>query len=532
MADVGTGERPRDLGIAGYRDFVRIGSGGYSTVYRAHQDLFDRDVAVKILSVHVVDDTARRRFRRECSAAGRISDHPNVATLLDAGFTAGGSPYITSEYCPGGSLADQLLERGPLPADEVVTLGIKLAHGLQAVHDAGVLHRDIKPANILVSSYDEPMLADFGIALAETGVHSTGANLATPYYTAPETLHGTPPSIAADVYSLSATLWELLSGRAPHAIDTPEPLTVMLARIGEDPLPLLDPSVAPPPLADLLRRGLSLDPTERPRTAGALAAELEALRPDPTPAAETADTAVVAAPDDGHDAATRAFARIPRPLLISAAVLVGVLAVIGLFAVLRGDEPEEADSAPSGPAPANQVASVLDLLGTFDLGGAEVHAELIPVSDDEGVIEIRIPVSWDETDTAGAVIDGQLAYGVTASDDLADFAEFAEASGAEVLVVTGVDPADPMALEAVLSEVGLPPDCEPTGFVDFDDGRSIGTAEAFEGCGDGDGVYVALLAGPPDGEVAVFIGALLQSDADAALVDNFIADVQGDLGGG
>jgi len=397
------------------------------------------------------------------------------------------------------------------------------------VHDAGVLHRDIKPANILVSTYGEPMLADFGIALAETGVHATGANLATPYYTAPETLHGTPPSIAADVYSLAATLWELLSGRPPHAVDTPETLGAMLARIAGEPQPLLDPSVAPPPLGALLARGLSLDPTARPRTAGVFATELEALRPDPAP---TADQPTVAPPTDEHDAATRAFARIPRPLLVATAVLVGTLAMIGLFAVLRGDEPEEGDAAPPSIDPATQVASMLDLLGTFDLGGTEAYATLVPVSDDEGVIEIRIPVSWDQTDTGGQVVAGRTAPGVTASDDLAAFEAFEEASGAEVLVVRGVDPDDPSALGDVLEELGLPADCVTTGSVDFDDGRSTGTAEAFEGCSGGDGVYVALLAGPPEGDVAVFVGALLQSNADAALVDNFIADVQGALGGG
>jgi hypothetical protein len=133
------------VSVAGYRDLVRVGSGGFSMVYRAYQEAFDRTVAVKVLTVELVDETAQRRFQRECRASGRLSNHPNIVTVLDSGFTDDGRPYITTEFMTHGALSDRLEAQGPYPVAEVLEIGVLMCSALAAVHAAGILHRDIKP---------------------------------------------------------------------------------------------------------------------------------------------------------------------------------------------------------------------------------------------------------------------------------------------------------------------------------------------------------------------------------------------------
>lgn len=150
--------------IDGYRDLVQVGSGGFGVVYRARQEHLDREVAVKILAVPTIDDTALTRFMRECQLTSRLTGHPNVVTVLDTGTTRTGRPYIATEYFEHGSLKQRLDRDGPMPLKDVLRIGIKIAGALAAAHDAGILHRDIKPENILISGYGEPALADFGVA--------------------------------------------------------------------------------------------------------------------------------------------------------------------------------------------------------------------------------------------------------------------------------------------------------------------------------------------------------------------------------
>lgn len=142
--------------LEGFRDYTRIGSGGFSTVYRAYQERFQRHVAVKVLATTITDEQGQKRFLRECGIAGRLSNHPNIVSLYEAGFTADDQPYIVFEYMSGGSFADQLARRGPLPLSEALNAGVKLCGALTTVHAEGVTHRDIKPLNVLLSSFGEP----------------------------------------------------------------------------------------------------------------------------------------------------------------------------------------------------------------------------------------------------------------------------------------------------------------------------------------------------------------------------------------
>ena len=148
------------LALPGIENLQRIGRGGFASVYRGWQPAFHRDVAVKILDP-IPDNPSEPRFRREIKAMGSLSDHPNVVPVYEAGVV-GDRPYLVMPLLSGGSLAAQLAN-GPLPAEEVVRLGVAMADALAAAHRLGLLHRDVKPANILSTAYGQPQLSDFGM---------------------------------------------------------------------------------------------------------------------------------------------------------------------------------------------------------------------------------------------------------------------------------------------------------------------------------------------------------------------------------
>lgn len=264
--------------IRGYRDLTFIAHGGFSSVYAARQELFDRTVAVKILDTGAQDAEAQRRFVDECMLTGRLTGQPHIITVFDAGVTEDGRPFLAMQYLPGGSLADRLASSGPLPVPEVVRIGTAVARALAAAHEANILHRDIKPGNILMSADGQPVLSDFGIASryqTAAAPISPDAKIAfTPAYTAPEVREGRTPSAASDIYSLGATLYTLLAGTSPlRSVADPADLHARV-RAGDFPDP--DRGDLPADLMARIRRCLAYEPWQRPGSARQFADDLAA----------------------------------------------------------------------------------------------------------------------------------------------------------------------------------------------------------------------------------------------------------------
>jgi serine/threonine protein kinase len=253
--------------VAGITILDVLGHGGFSVVYRCRQESVGREVALKIDNRSVQDDRDRRRFLREAHAAGRLSDHPNVISVFDAGITDDGRPYLVMELCPSGSLADRLRTDGPLPAADVREVGVRIADALESAHQVGVLHRDLKPANILVNRWGTPGLADFGLAASHDPSRQMSATLEalTPAFAAPEVFRMERPTTAVDIYSLGATLYALLSGRPPRWPATGHPSIATIIELQHEPLPDL-PGV-PGALVGVLRKAMASDPAARFATA-------------------------------------------------------------------------------------------------------------------------------------------------------------------------------------------------------------------------------------------------------------------------
>jgi serine/threonine-protein kinase PknK len=264
--------------VPGYRILERAGEGGFSVVYRAHQERLDRVVALKVLSVDAVDGDTMRRFERECQITGRLTGHPNVVTVLDTGITRGGRPYISMDYFERGSLRDRLSREGPLPVADVLRIGVKIAGALAATHEAEVLHRDVKPQNILVSKYGEPALADFGVARLVDSSEATHTNAFTPHHAAPEVVNGQAPGVTSDVYALASSMYQLLAGAPAFRAGSGSGLGPLMMRILNEPPPPIQRQDLPPQVFDVIAKAMAKSPGDRFPTAVAFANRLQQLQ--------------------------------------------------------------------------------------------------------------------------------------------------------------------------------------------------------------------------------------------------------------
>lgn len=263
--------------VEGYSDLDVVGHGASATVYRATQDGYDRQVALKVLNIDISDRRAQKRFQRERALNGRLSGHPNVVTVLDSGFVDGRYPYLAMELFELGSLADLVRERGPFDVATTLHVGVRIAGALESAHQLGVLHRDVKPQNILWSRFGEPALADFGIAAILEMEHSLTAAL-TPVHAAPELLEGADPSERTDVYALGSTLYTMLAGTPPFAGPAGEGMLAQLLRITTSDLPVLGRADVPASLTDVLRHAMAKRPDDRLPSAAALGTALREVQ--------------------------------------------------------------------------------------------------------------------------------------------------------------------------------------------------------------------------------------------------------------
>jgi serine/threonine protein kinase len=273
-----------ELGIDGLTDVVEVARGGFSTVFRARQTILDRTVAVKLIHATVTDTAGAERFLREVKAAGRLSQHPNVAPIYGAGTIAGGQPYLIMPFYQRGSLANRIEREGALDEVESLRIGRTLADALEYVHQHGVLHRDIKPSNVLISDVGEPLLCDFGVARltdASVALHTTGTSVVTWAYGPPEAFTGGEPTPAWDVYSLGATIYTMLTGVPPFVDGENVNIFAVLNRIGNVDAPDLRDRGVSPSVAEAIRRSMAKPPEDRPASAAEFGA---LLAPRPSPA--------------------------------------------------------------------------------------------------------------------------------------------------------------------------------------------------------------------------------------------------------
>jgi len=253
-----------------------VGHGGMSSVYRAHDSLLERYVALKVLHEHYSkDDDFVERFKREARSVAQLQ-HPNIVTVIDRG-EQGGRQYIVFEYIEGENLKELVVRKGRLEVRQALEIAIEVARALGFAHEHGIVHRDVKPQNVLMNGDGRPKVTDFGIARLvemDQGVTQTGTVLGTSNYIAPEQASGKRVEQRSDIYSLGVVLYEMLTGELPFPGEGF--VAVALKHVNDPPPSVLDVrGDIPLRVAEAVDRALEKDPERRFPTMDDFAAELD-----------------------------------------------------------------------------------------------------------------------------------------------------------------------------------------------------------------------------------------------------------------
>ncbi|MDQ2799488.1 MAG: serine/threonine protein kinase, partial [Armatimonadota bacterium] len=270
---------PRALGP--YELVREAGSGGMSTVYEARDTRIGRRVALKVVSIpgYLSPDMKQAqaaRIKREARSIARLS-HPNIVSVHDVG-EQDGHHYIVMEFLDGQTLRSRMNDGPPLSTTEILHILEGVAGGLDAVHAQNVVHRDVKPSNVMLLPDGRVKLMDFGVArqVDDTMVTQAGTMVGSPAYMAPEQIEGQVPTLASDVWSLGALLYEMLAGHPPFTAKGIPQVMYQIAHNPPPPIPGVSPAVQ-----QILNRALEKDPAKRFASAGELVyAFRRALNPE------------------------------------------------------------------------------------------------------------------------------------------------------------------------------------------------------------------------------------------------------------
>ena len=325
-----------------------VGTGGMSSVYRAHDRLLDRKVALKVMHQHYGDDPQYvERFRREARSVASLS-HPNIVTVIDRGEHES-RQFIVFEYVDGENLKQLIQRRGPAPVATALELAKQVAQALSFAHQQGLVHRDVKPQNVLLNGGGTAKVTDFGIARSldvKHGVTQTGTVLGTSDYIAPEQAQGYTVDAQTDVYSLGVVLYELLTGEVPFPGESF--VAVAMRHINEPPPPIRDkrPDV-PPRVEAAVQRAMAKDPADRFASMAELCAELDAC---------------LAELHGGETVVTRPVTAVRRrrrssawPVVVALLVVIAIGAVVGYLVLNHKNSPSATGSQPPPSTLANAV---------------------------------------------------------------------------------------------------------------------------------------------------------------------------------